>query len=1811
MPFVRSTVVAMLALLLAPLALAQFPNPVNNDTRTPVPGSGHDYINMLSETVDPSNGSLSVHISTPVPPGRGITIPFSFDYSSGAVQQAQVAGTTNGVTSAGWAVPNIVGGVVLTSGGWSYRVPELTAVQKQAICYVNGGGGRTLTTNVWADYIFTDPSGVRHNLGVANTETLNPDCSYVWNPAPSNVLSGGDDFYSATLSDTTGFTGGAVRVVGVDGTVYNFPATGWVGVFGVNAVLPSTIEDRNGNIVTISQGSGGNITETDTAGRLAVSISAPVAKNGTVSISGLSNAYTVTWETNTSNYGAQYQQIGEGLNDGCSWLAEGNGPSNIVIKSIELPNGTYYTFTYDSHGLLNQISYPTGAVVNYTWTTPSVNGLILFPDNLGNQTGCAYGYYAPMVAQRTVMFDGVHAALLQTFTYTTAYNAGVEQAIVHTTVYSSDGSTNRGTFKTVYNYVAAVLGYSGPDDQVSFLNLNIPVEQTVQYYDYGQTNLLETVTKGWQDQFRLGCQLETHDGSPLSGTFYSYGPGLSLTDKKEYDYGQISSTSECPQPPEGGPITAPAGATRSTAAAYQVFANATVADRPCQVITYDSTGTNRVAETDYYYDNGATTPPCGPAGTPSVTGAGGSTLTGHDETYYSINSTVQRGNVTQKTQWLNTGTSPVTTYTYDETGQVRSMTDPNLNQTSYSYADSFLNTNSSGFTTTAGSPPSGKVTNAYLTNVTYPTTNGYAHIESYSYGYNDGELTQSKDENRQQTTYKYNNSLGRQTETDYPDTGQTILSYNDTAPTPSVTTCQLINGTAGATCIATSPPAGWKTSLSTMDGLGHVVQTELVSDPDNPSYTATTYDGTGKSYQVYNPTRCSTPTTNCGTETTWGVSTYTYDGLGRTKQVAKPDGSMASTSYSTNQTTVTDEVGNQRISQADALGRLTAVWEAPNIAGYDYETQYQYDALNDLLSVTQNGSNSSNARVRTFIYDSLSRLTSATNPESGTNTYTYDANGNVATRVEPKVNTTNNAVTTSTYSYDALNRLLSKVHADPINANSFYGYDGTAISSCPGPVPPSITSPTNLVGRRSGMCTYRSASGWSYDPMGRPLLEARANIGPPIQTLKVSYAYYKDGSLNTLTYPSGDVVTYTVGGAGRATQLSDSSNNYVGYSGNTAKYAPHGSLASMTNGYTSTLAGIVTSNAYNDRLQPILLSASAPGGGLTTSISSITYTVNPPGTCSGTVVATVASTAGMSAGDAITITGDSLSPLESYINQMGTITGPNTINFGEYGGWYCSDTTGSGGTLTDTTATGPIFSLCFDFHSQTAISSGPCSFNAYTTGDNGNVYQILNNVDPTRSSAFIYDPLNRVAQAYTVNTNSANCWGETYSPTATAAGVLPSTPGIDAWGNLTNRSGVSGMSGSCQTEPLSATATTQNQLGGIGLLYDGAGNITTDNLGNTYTYDAENRIVTDAGVTYYYDSDGVRIEKSPGTMYWPGLGGETLTESTLAGVINEEYVYFNGERIARVDRPSGTVHYYFSNHLGSASVIATAATGGGVTTAQTDFYPFGGIAYSSGSDPNHYKFTGKERDTESGLDNFGARYNASSMGRFMSPDPSNLSVDFSLPQTWNRYAYALNNPLAVVDRNGLWPWYIHDEIIDESFPGMSKQDLQSLKDASWHMDMDEGQQDPANSYQHGMRDGTTNQDPLVAQQLGDDFISQQVQTAQQAQADWVAQGHTGIAPAALTAFGNALHTVTDRTSPSHKGNQPWYNDPWYNKRTRDHVWGEKTITAAQRAAARNAAQQLLHRIFGAQFDWMLLEQKHQKACVTWHDSATGESGGCQ
>ena len=84
-------------------------------------------------------------------------------------------------------------------------------------------------------------------------------------------------------------------------------------------------------------------------------------------------------------------------------------------------------------------------------------------------------------------------------------------------------------------------------------------------------------------------------------------------------------------------------------------------------------------------------------------------------------------------------------------------------------------------------------------------------------------------------------------------------------------------------------------------------------------------------------------------------------------------------------------------------------------------------------------------------------------------------------------------------------------------------------------------------------------------------------------------------------------------------------------------------------------------------------------------------------------------------------------------------------------------------------------------------------------------------------------------------------------------------------------------------------------------------------------------------------------------------------------------------------------------------------------------HPFGGERVVAAGSGNTYKFTGKERDSESGLDYFGARYYTSTLGKFVTPDPLMARAHVSNPQTWNRYSYTLNKPLRFVAPDGLEP----------------------------------------------------------------------------------------------------------------------------------------------------------------------------------------------
>ena len=332
---------------------------------------------------------------------------------------------------------------------------------------------------------------------------------------------------------------------------------------------------------------------------------------------------------------------------------------------------------------------------------------------------------------------------------------------------------------------------------------------------------------------------------------------------------------------------------------------------------------------------------------------------------------------------------------------------------------------------------------------------------------------------------------------------------------------------------------------------------------------------------------------------------------------------------------------------------------------------------------------------------------------------------------------------------------------------------------------------------------------------------------------------------------------------------------------------------------------------------------------------------------------------------------------------------------------------------------------------------------------------------------FQYDTLNRLAGAtdnQPGNTNTNYCWSydafgnrqqqagsnalftnSVGAPTCTAANGA-------SFNNVWARYTVDGTTSTPDNGKNQVTATPAGNV-----IYDpsGAGYILNDAI-NQYLYDGEGRICAVAatnafGATLYtgylYDADGTRVAKGTITSwscdptlsgfkttndYLLGPGGEQLTEmgidttvsgSTATNTLTWQHanIWAGGKLLGTYDKNG--LHFYFDDPLGTRRAQTDYA---GVLEQTCASLPYGDLLSCTGGDlqaPTEHHFTGKERDAESGNDYFGARYYASTMGRFLSPDWSAkvAPVPYAKlddPQSLNLYAYMLNNPLGGVDADG-------------------------------------------------------------------------------------------------------------------------------------------------------------------------------------------------
>jgi RHS repeat-associated protein len=262
-----------------------------------------------------------------------------------------------------------------------------------------------------------------------------------------------------------------------------------------------------------------------------------------------------------------------------------------------------------------------------------------------------------------------------------------------------------------------------------------------------------------------------------------------------------------------------------------------------------------------------------------------------------------------------------------------------------------------------------------------------------------------------------------------------------------------------------------------------------------------------------------------------------------------------------------------------------------------------------------------------------------------------------------------------------------------------------------------------------------------------------------------------------------------------------------------------------------------------------------------------------------------------------------------------------------------------------------------------------------------------------------YDSLNRLIQASGTG-GPQGAWSQSFT--------------FDGFGNLTQKTGSNAPSNA-----FLATNPATNQLTSNGGQYDANGNLTAYGTGAfaaAYAYDIENRMSVAAGAgtvqtLFGYDSGNQRVYQG--------------TYDTSAGVYSNEQIYFygaDGKKLGCWSLTSSGGTYTLTATATNVWFAGRLLTPEDRAQSKGKYFPFGEDRINPNpANPanDQEKFATYTRDSATGLDYAYQRYYDTQLGRFHTPDPYAPSAKPSKPQSWNRYAYAANDPIDNSDPTGL------------------------------------------------------------------------------------------------------------------------------------------------------------------------------------------------
>jgi len=814
------------------------------------------------------------------------------------------------------------------------------------------------------------------------------------------------------------------------------------------------------------------------------------------------------------------------------------------------------------------------------------------------------------------------------------------------------------------------------------------------------------------------------------------------------------------------------------------------------------------------------------------------------------------------------------------------------------------------------------------------------------------------------------------------DAQDRVLSYTD-----ALSNSYTYNRDANGLVTNTLYPDGTAESY-TYNGFNQVV-TYTLRNGGTYSYS---YDSRGLLASKTDPLGNTTSYTYDSLERVSGITDalghttqMSYNDEGKPTQLIHPDGTAIAYSYDTygNLTNTVDESGASWSKTYDSYHQVTSATDP-----LDNTTTYGYFAVYHNLP---NQVTLPSGKQTVIGYDSAFHTTNVIKgygtADAATNSFVYDPAGNVTSMIDGDGHTWK-------YTYDSRNRKVSET--DPLNNKTQYAYDGNG----------------NLIKttRPDGKVTTNL-----YDALNR-LIKTTDYLGNVTQM-----TYDASGNLLSLTDPKGNVYSYTYDLLNRRL-----STTYPDGASELWSYDAVGNLSSYT-----TRAGQVCSYTYDSRNRNTgyTWSDGTPGNTKTYDVvgrvltqsngnSTISYTYDFAGR---ELSETQAITGQPSRTVSYTYDGDGNRITLAYPNawQVGyNYNGRNllssiTSNLSNSVASYTYD--GVGNRVTKTLGNGVVVNYTRDNANRlTAVTNAvygtalPVVGYQYTLNSVG-LRTAIKETTPlfSRTNSFAYD-----ANLQLTNANYAG------------GGIGIRTFSYDANGNRTATS-----KGATNTviPYLVNNLNEYTQVGSLLVSHDRNGNLTTDEKGNIYSYDAQNRLITATSgsttVTFAYDAQNRVVSRTVNgsSSYFVYDGWKLIEDYDGTGTEDAYYVQGPGDDEPLTRNPTlGQTSYYHQDGNGNVTAMTDAS---GNVIEHYAYDPFGnvtitgstGTVLSGSSVGNRFLFTGREYIAEIGLYDYRNRVYSPGLGRFLQTDP----IRFNAGDV-NIYRYVWNSPVNEVDPYGEW-----------------------------------------------------------------------------------------------------------------------------------------------------------------------------------------------